>query len=66
MIFEYDQTQNRKSKVFTDIQYALDLNLPVHVNDESVDQLYSLYAIGKLKKNTCGPNHVKVNCVKKL
>ena len=46
MRFHYDRTQNRKSKVFTDIQYALDLNLPVHVNDEPMDQLYSLYAIG--------------------
>jgi ubiquitin carboxyl-terminal hydrolase 35/38 len=45
MRFHYDRTQNRKSKVFTDIQYALDLNLPVHVNDEPMDQLYSLYAI---------------------
>ena len=47
MRFHYDRTQNRKSKVFTDIQYMLDLTLPVYVNDEPMDQLYSLYAIGK-------------------
>ena len=46
MRFHYDRTQERKSKVLTHIQYSLDLNLPVHVNDESMDQLYSLYAIG--------------------
>ena len=48
MRFHYDRTQNRKTKVFTDIQYELDLRLPVFPNvdeNNSVDQLYSLYAI---------------------
>ena len=46
MRFHYDRTQNRKTKVFTDIQYELDLKLPVYIEDESpIEQMYSLYAI---------------------
>ena len=45
--FHYDRTQSRQSKLLTDIQYTLDLNLPIYINDEPMDQLYSLYAIGK-------------------
>lgn len=29
MRFHYDRTQNRKSKIFTDIDYELDLKLPI-------------------------------------
>ena len=46
-IFHYDIIQERKSKVFTDLQYVFDLNLPVHVNDEPINVVYSLYAIGE-------------------
>ena len=45
--FHYDIIQERKSKVFTDLQYVFDLNLPVHVNDEPINVVYSLYAIGE-------------------
>ena len=46
MRFHYDRTQNRKSKVFTEINYELELNLPVYTLPDQVNpELYSLYAI---------------------
>ncbi len=53
--FKYDRTVNRKSKVFTDVDYQLDLELPVHPGGEvaaatggessSRKERYSLYAV---------------------
>lgn len=46
MRFHYDRAQNRKSKVFTDIHYELEVNLPIYSEANLVkDELYSLYAI---------------------
>ena len=54
MRFKYDRAQNRKSKVFTDVEYELELELPHQaVNLEDEDNLltvpetsrYALYAI---------------------
>ena len=47
MRFHYDRAQNRKSKVFTDINYELDLRLPVHNPKDNTDreEKYSLYAV---------------------
>ena len=46
MRFHYDRQQNRKSKVFTEINYELELNLPVYQNEDKVNaELYTLYAI---------------------
>ena len=46
MRFHYDRQQNRKSKVFTEINYELELNLPVYQNEDEVNnELYTLYAI---------------------
>ena len=46
MRFHYDRQQNRKSKIFTEIDYELELKLPIYVEEDQVKQeLYSLYAI---------------------
>ncbi len=44
MRFHYDRKQNRKTKVFTDIDYQLDLEVPIDNAGSKVDK-YSLYAI---------------------
>ena len=49
--FKYDRDVNRKSKVFTDVDYRLDLELPVEPEEEKDDggdgrrESYSLYAV---------------------
>ena len=50
MRFKYDRTQNRKSKVFTDVEYELELELPHEAADldscvEPEKTRYALYAI---------------------
>ena len=50
MRFKYDRTLNRKSKVFTDIQYQLKLALPVDDSEDDersnvTEENYELYAI---------------------
>ena len=44
MRFHYDRQQNRKSKIFTDIDYELEVKLPIF-GQELREELYSLYAI---------------------
>ena len=37
MRFHYDRKQNRKTKVFTDINYELELSLPVFCDNQGKD-----------------------------
>eukprot|EP00095_Tigriopus_kingsejongensis_P010320 maker-scaffold187_size272365-snap-gene-1.28 protein:Tk10320 transcript:maker-scaffold187_size272365-snap-gene-1.28-mRNA-1 annotation:"ubiquitin carboxyl-terminal hydrolase 38-like" len=47
--FKYERELNRKSKVFTDVEYTLDLELPIHHSEEGQTlvrtEKFALYAI---------------------
>ena len=46
MRFKYDRAANRKSKVFTDVDYQLEISLPLSKQQqEQQQQVYELYAI---------------------
>ena len=41
MRFHYDRKQNRKTKVFTDINYELELSLPVFCDNQGKHLVFS-------------------------